>query len=505
MLVAVIMAVTGGLAVAAVTGWVAVVVLGTRDEPAAPLDITKLALVVAGGVGGAVALVVAYRRQRDLEQSRFTERFGAAATQLGSPYTAVRIAGVYAMAVVADESTGDRRQQCIDVLCGYLRLPYSPDTGANHQTGTDRKDTSTSGIEIEDHFQYLQNDKVVRQTIIRVIAAHLRGHQNSWSRNNFDFTTAHFEEVDFSGAVFSNTAWFGGAIFSGSTTFANATFLRPTGFTKATFADDVVFTKATFSDTALFDGTTFGRAARFDEATFSKAAGFGQATFSGSAGFVKARFASDAVFDDAIFLGPNRFDEATFSGAARFGKATFSETSRFGKATFLGNAGFGKATFSGAAVFDEATFSGTAWFGAATFTGAVGFGEVTFSDTVRFVGTRFCGAAGFGRARFSGDVGFGKATFSALAWFGDATFFGDTMFDNVRFVDDVDFGGVTFGVPSAADQTFSFRRADFGSGAVSFGQPRRWGPPPPVFDWDSDPSIKPSNVMPTPWPPTPAP
>jgi hypothetical protein len=38
------------------------------------------------------------------------------------------------MAGVADESDGPRRQQCIDVLCGYLRLPYSPELGANHQS-----------------------------------------------------------------------------------------------------------------------------------------------------------------------------------------------------------------------------------------------------------------------------------------------------------------------------------------------------------------------------------
>ncbi|MEV4123981.1 hypothetical protein [Nocardia sp. NPDC049707] len=120
LLIAVILAVLGGLVIATAAGLIAWVVLGTNREPAAPLDITKLALVVAGGVGGAVALVVAYRRQRDLESARFIERFGAAATQLGSPHTAVRIAGVYAMAVVADESAGDRRQQCIDVLCGLI-------------------------------------------------------------------------------------------------------------------------------------------------------------------------------------------------------------------------------------------------------------------------------------------------------------------------------------------------------------------------------------------------
>ena len=85
----------------------------------APIDVLKTALTVVAGVGGAVALVVAYRRQKDLEQGRFVERFGAAAAQLGDPDVAVRIAGVYAMAGVADDGRDFlRRQQCIDVLCG---------------------------------------------------------------------------------------------------------------------------------------------------------------------------------------------------------------------------------------------------------------------------------------------------------------------------------------------------------------------------------------------------
>jgi len=87
-------------------------VIHTSAKEADPIDITKLSFTVAGGVGAAVALVVAYRRQRDVEQGRFVERFG-------DHDVAVRIAGVYAMAGVADESTGLRRQQCIDVFCGW--------------------------------------------------------------------------------------------------------------------------------------------------------------------------------------------------------------------------------------------------------------------------------------------------------------------------------------------------------------------------------------------------
>ena len=83
-------------------------------------------LTVVGGAGALVALTVAYRRQKDLEDGRFTERFGAAAAQLAAPTPAERLAGVYATAGVADRYPAFA-QQCIDVLCGYLRIPFDPD------------------------------------------------------------------------------------------------------------------------------------------------------------------------------------------------------------------------------------------------------------------------------------------------------------------------------------------------------------------------------------------
>ncbi|HZE16687.1 MAG TPA: hypothetical protein VE197_13820, partial [Mycobacterium sp.] len=49
------------------------------------IDVLEAAFTAVAGVGGAKALVVAYRRQNDLEQGRFVERFGAAAAQLDSP------------------------------------------------------------------------------------------------------------------------------------------------------------------------------------------------------------------------------------------------------------------------------------------------------------------------------------------------------------------------------------------------------------------------------------
>ena len=57
------------------------------------------------------------------------ERFATAAGQLGDDKpAAVRLAGVYAMAGLADDWE-ENRQTCVDVLCAYLRMPYEPDPG----------------------------------------------------------------------------------------------------------------------------------------------------------------------------------------------------------------------------------------------------------------------------------------------------------------------------------------------------------------------------------------
>ena len=59
------------------------------------------------------------------------ERFATAAGQLGNDKpAAVRLAGVYAMAGLADDWP-ENRQTCVDVLCAYLRLPYEPDPGGD--------------------------------------------------------------------------------------------------------------------------------------------------------------------------------------------------------------------------------------------------------------------------------------------------------------------------------------------------------------------------------------
>lgn len=62
------------------------------------------------GAGALVALVVAYRRQRVAEDRTpvFNDRFTAIAAQLGADKAAVRLAGVHAMAGLADDWAENR-------------------------------------------------------------------------------------------------------------------------------------------------------------------------------------------------------------------------------------------------------------------------------------------------------------------------------------------------------------------------------------------------------------
>src|SRR6516225_10603647 len=140
------------------------------------------------------------------------ERFATAAGQLGSDKPpAVRLAGVYAMAGLADDWP-ENRQTCVDVLCAYLRLPYEPDPG-DEAPASDRLD--------------FRAGREVRHTVIRVITAHLKdGAAVSWQGLDFDFAGAVFDGGDFGGARFSGgQVSFGGARFSGGqVSFGGAAF-----------------------------------------------------------------------------------------------------------------------------------------------------------------------------------------------------------------------------------------------------------------------------------------
>ena len=140
------------------------------------------------------------------------ERFATAAGQLGGDQPpAVQLAGVYAMAGLADDWK-ESRQTCVDVLCGYLRMPFAPNPGESSQ---------------QDEQLAFSAGQQVRHTLIRVIAAHLQGDAEvSWQRLNLDFTGAVLDGGEFDGAQFSGgLISFDNAVFSnGLVSFRNASF-----------------------------------------------------------------------------------------------------------------------------------------------------------------------------------------------------------------------------------------------------------------------------------------
>jgi len=327
------------------------------------VGILQLVLASVAGAGALVALIVAYRRQKIAEADSahdrtrvFNERFIAIATQFGDAQPAVRLAGVHAMAGLADDWKANR-QTCIDVLCAYLRMPYEPDPGEEAPAAERRA---------------FRASREVRHTVIRVITAHLSGGAAvSWRGLNFDFTSVAFDGGSFADAEFSGgTVDFSFAEFSGGTVdFRDARFSGGTvDFRRAEFSGGMVaFMGARFSG-----GTVNFRHAEFSGGTVN----FRHAEFSGgTVDFRDARFSGGEVsFGDAKSGLSRHF--ATFSGGlVRFGGAEFSGSLvDFGGAEFSGSlvdftgitkysTGFsvssGGARFSGGTVdFTDAEFSG---------------------------------------------------------------------------------------------------------------------------------------------------
>ena len=259
-------------------------------------------------------LTLAEQRTRTLN-----ERFATAADQLGSDKPApVRLAGVYAMAGLADDWDFSKanQQTCVDVLCAYLRMPYEPDPG---------KDSPEQLA--------FQSSREVRHTVIRVIGAHLKKDAAvSWQGRSFDFNGVVFDGGDFRDAEFSgNQAVFDNAEFSGGTV----------RFNHAKFSGDWVF----------FGGAKFsGGTVRFELAEFAG----GTVSFrgielsDGNLDFRHAKFTGSTVnFDNAKFSGGTvDFGDAEFSGGiVNFRNAKFSR----GEVNFYGTkfAG-GKVDFSDA-------------------------------------------------------------------------------------------------------------------------------------------------------------
>jgi hypothetical protein len=276
--------------------------------------VTLIGTLIAQYVGRRATSRELDRTFNEQRTRTLNERFATAADRLGGDKPpAVQLAGVYAMAVLADDWEKNR-QTCVDVLCAYLRMPYEPDPGADASAEEQRA---------------YRASREVRHTVIRVITAHLKEDAAvSWQGLNFDFTGVVFDGGDFLGAKFTGgKVWFSRAKFSGGEVNFGAEFSGgEVDFRQAEFCGGRVnFFGAEFSDSWVnfYRAKFSGGRVDFYNAEFSGGLViFTEATFSGGEVFFRARFTGSQVdFLGAKFIGATvDFKSSRFAGS----KVTFS-------------------------------------------------------------------------------------------------------------------------------------------------------------------------------------
>jgi uncharacterized protein YjbI with pentapeptide repeats len=361
-----------------------------KDRATLRADAVKTGATIALGTGGAAYLLLAYRRQRlgevDTRERRITELYTKAVEQLGHEKAPVRLGALYSLERLAQDNP-EHRQTVIDVICAYLRMPYT--LPAQNELGAEQakqaappadRDGAPHPVPGRDP---AQEELQVRQTAQRILAAHLRlasgifgaaaqrrppsPRQAFWPGISLDLTGATLVDFDFA-RVSVLQARFDRATFQGDARFSKAAFQGDAGFDGAIFQGDAGFVEATFQHDAEFVDAAFQRDARFHKAAFQGDAGFVDAAFQRDVWFLEATFQHDARFSGATFRHDVWFSRVTFQGGAGFDGVTFQGTARFGRVSFEYDAEFVRAAFQGDTEFVGADFEGDARFDGATFT-----------------------------------------------------------------------------------------------------------------------------------------
>ncbi|WP_280186771.1 MULTISPECIES: pentapeptide repeat-containing protein [Nocardia] len=518
-----------------------------RWSPADPYFPSQPQATIIAATGVIVAAIITFliaylaRRQgeRHFRHSGRKDRYTTAAEQLSHTSAAVRLAGVHTLEALTDEwlaipllSFPKRRrrdraeaQACLNVLCAYLRLPFDPIARDPAQTKKVITYRAPDNAEVEHHFEYRHHDDAVRDTIIRIIGAHVTGKTlgRSWSELDFDLSDAYLPNLRCHNAKFGGFVSFARANFPTDISFSGTTFAKDTIFGEAIFHGVADFSRVRFrGGICSFAQAHFTQTVKFSDCLFlSDRCSFTQTQFSGNeCGFAGSRFASGADFSRAVIRGLGFFEACTFRGR---------------ETTFLGAEFHGECCFARARFFSEVTSFQEAIFSAADGSYA-SFQDVSCGGTLlSFYQTRFEQPTEFDRARFGcNSVEFDDAIFEDSTTFRKAVFGGFyTSFDLAEFHQGADYSEAEFrsrfntrfkGVTFAGETSFS--RASFNSSTsftsarfvapsafenarfrkkVTFANPAVWSNV--GVDWDvSVPDVhrgrQPATVTPTAWPPT---
>ena len=283
----------------------------TNEKSLTFKELLTTTLAAVGGIGAVGYLVIKYREQASTEREEVRQNEGeadkqltAAVKQLGSKSPQVRIAGVYALADVADTYEGPYHQRVVDILCGYLRT----DRLLRDTNGNTRYATNEDGTPNYNH--PLSADGPVESTILSVLANHLRSSPTgeekhstpgTWSSCHIDIHNAHLTEKLRFNNTHITTINAQGTAFVGDVVFSAATFMQDANFDGTSFMNNASFWKVTFMQEADFRGATFQQDANFFAANLQQAATFYHSIFAGTTEFKFTKFPASTSFKDAIF------------------------------------------------------------------------------------------------------------------------------------------------------------------------------------------------------------
>lgn len=324
----------GGVVVVGVawgaTAWLLGEADQAKDPAAARVEAIKTGLTIGAGTGGVFALLLAVRRQwhqelsaaateHDAAERRVTELYTKAVEQLGSTQAPVHMGGLYALERVA-QNTPEQRQTVVNVLCAYLRMPFTlPSTsprrlgirrrpGAQHSyhgSTQPREASTTSAGAVREELE-------VRLAAQGILTMHLQpGFDTFWEDIDLNLANATLISLDLSGCR-ARYVTFDRATFTGSIACHVAKFTGRASFRGAKF------------DFAWFSNVEFTDQADFSLAEFTDYSLFG-AKFAGPAIFDRTKFTSAPLFMGCEFIGSVSFTDAEFPPTTRFANTTFGE------------------------------------------------------------------------------------------------------------------------------------------------------------------------------------
>lgn len=448
-----------------------------------PLERVKTTLTTIGGIGGVSFLVIKFRQQDiaekqhkhsederiKAEEAEVNRKFEAkkleankklvdAVQQLGNKSPQVRIAGVYALADVADtygsEKYGvDYNKRAVEIICGYLRTPRS-------------------------------DDGAVESTILRVMTQHLRSdthsQKNTWSKFKIDLHGANFiETVDLSETKL-HSADFRECIFNKGALFRKTEFLEPTSFAGAHFGRDGAEVNADFEGAKFTKDSDFSNcnlqgensecneyAINFKDACFGsnpehKVKFYGailrQAEFTHST-FYKVDFRNSDL-TNAVFKGVNFMGEVKFSDMIN-SKIILEHTEFTSDPSIKEPMKLTAADFSYADAIKSVSFS-------AVTLEKPNFSDATL-DNVRFINTSTPDSGNSSACRYEVkfvEPVFDRAIISNTEFSGIAMerpSFKDTKLQNVRFIPEKDKFSTK---PVMMDADFTNSNSSFTSGSI---------------------------------------